>query len=497
MRYPIYLIDIEQEKEKAKEREEAAKEKAKEEKPDVIEVKKDGETTPEEATTAAAGGDDEDLDDLLDDTPEAINDTEPLWKKAPNTLEDEDYKKFYKKLFPVDPEPLFWIHLKVDHPFELDGILYFPKLNPNKPIKEQNIKLYAKQVFVSDNVKDVIPEFLGLLKGTIDSTDIPLNVSRSALQGDPNIKKISNYIIKKVAEGLKKLYRKDRERYEKIWEDIGLFVKYGCISDTKFDELCRHMVLFKDSEDKLVTMEEYVEKQPKEYEEKLKGKLIYFEQGKSDPALKNQLWSEKIHVVETENYIDPHFMQHVEMKKVGDHELKFVSIDSEVENLLACESTTDKDIKIKDLFRDFLINKKDSEKKAKEDEKKEEAVPTLANKDNLEVEVKAYKNATTPAYFKYDEQMKRLAQMTRTMGTSAMQMPVKKTLVINPANPLVQNALKIWEKGEKTQLVEKICNYVQDIATISGEGFQDTNEKNEFVKRSQDLVAELSQYAAQ
>ena len=157
--------------------------------------------------------------------PGLVNDTLPLWKKDPNSLTDTDYKEFYKKLFPMDPEPLFWIHLKVDHPFTLEGVLFFPKLNPNKPFNESNIRLYNKQVFVSNNVKDIVPEFLSLLKGCIDSSDIPLNVSRSSLQGDPNIKKISNYVIKKVAESLKKLFNNDRARYVAIWEDISLFIK--------------------------------------------------------------------------------------------------------------------------------------------------------------------------------------------------------------------------------------------------------------------------------
>ena len=169
--------------------------------------------------------------------PGLVNDTNPLWKRDPQTLKDEDYKEFYRKLFPMDGDPLFWIHLKVDHPFTLDGVLFFPKLNPNKPFNESNIRLYNKQVFVSNNIKDIVPEFLSLLKGCIDSSDIPLNVSRSSLQGDPNVKKISNYVIKKVAESLKKLFNNDRVKFETIWEDIALFIKYGAISDNKFDEI--------------------------------------------------------------------------------------------------------------------------------------------------------------------------------------------------------------------------------------------------------------------
>ncbi len=442
MPYNIFLIDIEEEKKKAKE---AKKNKDKQE-----------ELAP---------------------TP--INTTEPLWKKDPTSLKDEDYKQFYRELFPMDPEPLFWLHLNVDHPFKLEGILYFPKFNKNKPFNENNIQLYCRQVFVSDNVKNIIPEFLSLLKGTIDSTDIPLNVSRSALQGDPNIRKISNYIVKKVAEALKKLFKNDRARYEEIWEDIGIFVKYGCVSETKFDDLMRERVIFKNSEDKYVTLDEYRESIPADFKDKLKDKVIYFEEEKSDYALRSQLLSEGIHAVTTDDHIDPHFMQHVEIHKKGDHEIKFVSIDSEVENLLTTENTNDEDLKIKDFFEKVLVGEK------KEDDKPEDN-PLDAK---MEIEIKKLKNANSPAYFKIDEQMKRFAQMTRSMGQDTT-FPIKKTLVINPNNELIKNAYKISEAG-KTALAEKICHHVQDLATISSEGLN-IEQKDQFVTRTQELLKELT-----
>lgn len=404
---------------------------------------------------------------------EVINETTPLWKKDPTTLKDEDYKEFYRKMFPMDQEPLFWLHLNVDHPFTLQGVLFFPKINQAKPMQENGIKLYSKQVFVSDNVKNVIPDFLALLKGAIDSVDIPLNVSRSALQGDPNIKKISNYIIKKVAESLKKLATNERERYEKAWEDIGLFVKYGCMQDTKFDEVMRKFVLFKNSDNKLVTLEEYQAQVPEAYKEKLKDKYVYFEKNQSDESLRKQLWSEGIHVLETDTYIDPHFMQHAEMKAVGEQSFKFVAIDTEVENLLDAAATTPDDVKIKDFFKEVLVGSdKDIESK-------------------LDVDVKNLKSASSSAYFKVDENMKRFQQMTKSMGNNAFQMPIKKTLVVNPSNPLVKNALKIWEKGEKKELAQKLAFHVQDLASLSSEGLT-SEEKEKFVTRSQALVQELS-----
>ncbi len=417
------------------------------------------------------------LKDLSDKeaTEEIINDTNPLWKQDPTTLTDEDYRTFYKKLFPMDQEPLFWLHLNVDHPFTLQGVLYFPKINQSKPVQENGIKLYSKQVFVSDNVKNVIPDFLGLLRGAIDSTDIPLNVSRSSLQGDPNIKKISNYIIKKVAESLKKLFNSDRERFEKVWEDIGLFVKYGCMQDTKFDEVMRKFVFFKNSAGKYVTLEEYQASIPEQYKEKLKDKYVYFEKNLSDESLRKQLLADGINVIETDQYIDPHFMQHAEYSKINDTTCKFVSIDSEIENLLDSLATTEDDIKVKEFFKQVLIgDNKDIESK-------------------LDVDVKGFKNSSSSAYFKVDEQMKRFQQMTKSMGQTAFSMPIKKTLVVNPNNILIKNALKIWEKGEKKDLADKIAHHVQDLATLSSEGLS-SEDKEKFVNRSQSLVQELSQY---
>ncbi|MBC7541043.1 MAG: molecular chaperone HtpG [Bacteriovorax sp.] len=419
--------------------------------------------------------------------PGLVNDTKPLWKKDPTTITEIEYKEFYKKLFPMDPEPLFWIHLKVDHPFTLEGILYFPKLNPNKPFNESNIRLYNKQVFVSNNVKDIVPEFLSLLKGCIDSSDIPLNVSRSSLQGDPNIKKISNYVIKKVAESLKKLFNSDRERYVAIWEDISLFIKYGAISDTKFDEMMRDFVVFKDSENKFITLSEYRESIPAAYKEKMENKVLYFEKGKSDFALRKELHTNGLHAIETESYIDPHFMQHVEMTKVGESTYHFASVDSEIATLLEQDATTDSDIKVKELFTDVLIGKTTDKTEDEED------MDSLNHGGLKDIEIVKIKNSTSPAYFKVDEQMKRMHQMAKGMGNDAM-FPIKKTLVINPGSPLIQNALKLHEKGTNKPLVKKIVHHVEDLAQISSEGLKH-EDREAFVSRTQELMQELTNLA--
>jgi molecular chaperone HtpG len=419
--------------------------------------------------------------------PGLVNDTLPLWKKDPNSLTDTDYKDFYKKLFPMDPEPLFWIHLKVDHPFTLEGVLFFPKLNPNKPFNESNIRLYNKQVFVSNNVKDIVPEFLSLLKGCIDSSDIPLNVSRSSLQGDPNIKKISNYVIKKVAESLKKLFNNDRARYVAIWEDISLFIKYGAISDTKFDEMMRDFVIFKDSENKYITLTEYKDTIPDAYKEKMSDKVLYFEKGKSDFSLRKELHAHGIHAIETESYIDPHFMQHTEMTKLGETTYHFASVDSEISTLLEQDATTDSDIKVKELFSDVLIGKTTDKTEAEED------LDSLNHGGLKDIEIVKIKNSQSPAYFKVDEQMKRMQQMAKGMGNEAM-FPIKKTLVINPGSPLIQNALKLHEKGTNDPLVKKIVHHVEDLALISSEGLKH-EDREAFVSRTQELMQELTNLA--
>lgn len=411
-----------------------------------------------------------------------VNETEPLWKKDPSELKDEDYLAFYKKLYPMDQEPLFWLHLKVDHPFLLEGILYFPKINPKMPFNEKNIRLYSKQVFVSDNVKNIIPEFLSLLKGTIDSTDIPLNVSRSSLQGDPNIKKISNYVVKKVAESLKKLFNNDREKFESIWADSGLFVKYGCVSDTKFDELMRERIIFKNSDGKYVTLPEYFDSIPEEYKEKLGEKALYFEKDKADHAIINQLKDAGIMALEMDDHIDPHFMQHAEMHAMGKGDeakkVQFASVDSEIANLLETENTTDEDMKVQDLFKRVLIG---------DTKEGEEADPS-----QMEIEIQKIKGAATPAYYKVDEQMKRFQKMAESMGQGGgANFPLKRTLVINPSNPLIQNALKLHEKGSQEKLVEQIVHYVGDLASISSEGLK-SEDKEQFVRRSQDLIQDLT-----
>ena len=220
----------------------------------------------------------------------------------------------------------------------------------------------------------------------------------------------------------------------------------------------------------------------------MKDQVLYFEKDKSDISLRQQLLSEGVQTIEVDDYIDPHFMQHIEMKKLGDHQIKFSSLDAEIANILGTENATENDQKVKDLFESILSPKTDET----EEEKKEEEANPFSGDDKLDIEVQNIKNSTTPAFFKVDEQMKRLSKMTMSMGNNPF--PVKKTLVINPSNPLILNALKISETGNKKELVEKICHYVEDLAYISSEGLKVEN-RDSFVKRSQELISDLTTLA--
>jgi len=249
------------------------------------------------------------------DVPNIINKTQPIWTKAPSELKDEDYLSFYKELYPFTEDPLFWIHLNVDYPFNLTGVLYFPKLKNDFEIQKNKIKLFSRQVFITDEVKDVVPEFLMLLHGVIDSPDIPLNVSRSFLQSDSNVKKINSYISRKVAEKLQELFNKDRKGYESKWNDIGLFVKYGALSDEKFYEKAKDFVLLSNTQQEFYTPEEYKTK-VKDFQTDKNGQLIWLYTGDADQqhSFIQSAHQQQYDVLLMNSPIDNHFMQHLEMK---------------------------------------------------------------------------------------------------------------------------------------------------------------------------------------
>ena len=315
-----------------------------------------------------------------------INDTNPLWMKKPSECTDEEYKDFYRKVFMDFNEPLFWIHLNVDYPFNLKGILYFPKINHEFAGQEGQIKLFNNQVFVADNVKEVIPEFLMLLKGVIDCPDLPLNVSRSFLQNDGYVKKISAHITKKVADKLTSLYNSEKENYEKYWEDIDIFIKYGCLRDEKFYDKVKNIIIYKNLDNKFITLDEYLEGKD--------DKTVYYV---SDPKTQSQyinmFKNQGLDAVVLPSMMDTHFISFVEMKNEG---VTFKRIDSAINDI---SETAEKDDVAKE-----------------KDEKLIEKFKNEIGDDTLKIEVQSLKDNSIPAVILLSEQSRRMREMYRSYG---------------------------------------------------------------------------------
>ena len=390
--------------------------------------------------------------------PEQINDTSPLWLKRPADVTDEEYREFYHKVFHDYDEPLFWIHLNAEYPFNLKGILYFPKLKNEFTANEGVIKLYNNQVFVADNIKEVIPEFLMLLKGVIDCPDLPLNVSRSFLQNDGYVKKMAAYITRKVADRLLSEFNNRREDYQKYWDDIHPFVKYGCIRDEKFYERVKPALLYKTSAGDYLTLEEYKNRNcPGEEttvyyasDEKRQAQMIrlYTEQGKD--------------VVLLDTLIDNNFTSFMEYTE-REQKLKFLRVDA------AADGLTDEG---EPMAEDDLKRLGEMFKKATGD-------------DSLTVEAKPFKSDDLIAMITVDEQSRRLTEMSRQWGRD-MNLPEKRTLVLNRKHPVVQY-LEKQEDGEKTQ---QLCAQVFDLAEMARQPLV-ADRMVEFLRRSNALLTML------
>ena len=390
--------------------------------------------------------------------PEQINDTHPLWLKRPADVKDEEYHEFYHKVFHDYDEPLFWIHLNAEYPFNLKGILYFPKLKNEFTANEGVIKLYNNQVFVADNIKEVIPDFLMLLKGVIDCPDLPLNVSRSFLQNDGYVKKMAAYITRKVADRLLSEFNNRREDYQKYWDDIHPFVKYGCIRDEKFYERVKPALLYKTSAGDYLTLEEYKNKNcPGEEttvyyasDEKRQAQMIrlYTEQGKD--------------VVLLDTLIDNNFTSFMEYTE-REQKLKFLRVDA------AADGLTDEG---EPMAEDDLKRLGEMFKKATGD-------------DSLSVEAKPFKSDGLIAMITVDEQSRRLTEMSRQWGRD-MNLPEKRTLVLNRKHPVVQY-LEKQEDGEKTQ---QLCAQVFDLAEMARQPLV-ADRMVEFLRRSNALLTML------
>lgn len=394
--------------------------------------------------------------------PVVLNDTNPLWNKHPNECTDEQYKDFYRKVFRDYKEPLFWIHLNMDYPFNLKGILYFPKINMEYDSLEGTIKLYNNQVFIADNIKEVIPEFLMLLKGVIDCPDLPLNVSRSALQNDGFVKKISDYITKKVADKLSGMCKTDRENYEKYWDDIAPFIKYGYIKDEKFAEKMGDYILYKNLEGKYLTLNDCLE----ENKEKHENTIFYVTNEKEQSQYINMFKEEGIDAVIMPAAIDNPFISHVEQKHEG---LKFLRIDTDLNAS----------------FKEEV--KEDDEAFKKTSEELTEVFKKALNNDKLDIKVEKMKNASVASMITVSEETRRMQDMMKMYSMGGMDMSAfgatGETLVLNANHPLVKYVLE-HKDGENTA---KICEQLYDLASLA-HGQLSPERMTGFVNRSNDIM---------
>ena len=399
--------------------------------------------------------------------PVALNDVSPLWNKHPNECTEEEYKEFYRKVFMDFKEPLFWIHLNMDYPFNLKGILYFPKLNMEYDSLEGTIKLYNNQVFIADNIKEVIPEFLMLLKGVIDCPDLPLNVSRSALQNDGFVKKISDYITKKVADKLSGMCKTDRENYEKYWDDINPFIKFGCIKDEKFAEKMKDYIIFKNLDGKYLTLPECLE----ENKEKHENTVFYVTDEKEQSQYINMFKEAGLDAVILKHNIDSPFISHLEQKNEG---VKFLRIDADLTDTFKEETPEEE----KEAFKETADSLTELFKKA-------------LNNDKLTIKVEKLKNETIASMITVSEESRRMQDMMKMYNMYGMDPGMfgpQETLVLNANHKLVQRILANKD-GAHTQ---DICEQLYDLASLS-HGSLSPERMTRFIARSNELMELLSE----
>ncbi len=394
-----------------------------------------------------------------------INNTVPIWTKAPGELKDEDYLEFYRELYPFAEEPLFWIHLNVDYPFNLTGVLYFPKLKNDFEIQKNKIKLFSRQVFITDEVKDIVPEFLLLLHGVIDSPDIPLNVSRSFLQADSNVKKINSYISRKVADKLAELFKKDRKPYEEKWTDIGLFVKYGALSDEKFYEKAKEFLLLTNTNNEHYTLEEYNAK-VKDFQTDKNGTLVYLYtiDAERQHSYVQAAQKKGYDVLLMNSPIDTHFIHHLEMK-LEKTSLKRVDAD----------------------VLDKLIEKEEQSKHTLTDEETrrlKEIFEKAINNPLMKVEIESQQAEGMPVTITMEEWMRRMKDMSRVGGGLNFygSMPDTYKVAINANHKVVETILKAGEE-QQTQMAKQAF----DLALLS-QGMLKGADLTAFVERSVEVI---------
>ncbi len=406
-----------------------------------------------------------------EEEPKPVNETHPLWTKHPNACKKEDYIDFYRKVFNDYKEPLFWIHLNMDYPFNLKGILYFPKITNQYESIEGTIKLYNNQVFIADNIKEVIPEFLLLLKGVIDCPDLPLNVSRSALQNDGFVSKISDYITKKVADKLSGMYKTDKEEYEKYWNDISPFIKFGCLRDEKFAEKMNDYVLFQNLSGKYLTFKECLE----ENKEKHENTIFYVSDRRQQGQYIDMFKKAKLDAVYLEHVIDTSYISQLEMKNEG---VQFLRIDTDLDRV----------------FRK-RTSKKDQAELDEKAGKLQERLRKLTGKEKLEVSLQNLKNADVSSMLTVSEESKRMEDMMIQMGMMGMdntefeQMRTPGTLVLNNNNELVQYVLSHTE--DDAENADMVLEQLYDLAKLGNEPLT-PEEMSKFIARSNRIMVLLT-----
>ena len=447
MAVPIYLEDLEEQRKAAERKAEAEKKKAEE-------GKKDDDQNETEADT------DDFNTEADDDVEKPINDTHPLWLKAPRDCTDDEYKAAYRKLFHTWEDPLFWVHLNVDYPFNLKGILYFPKIKRDFGPNDGEIKLFNRQVFVADNIKEVIPEFLMLLKGVIDCPDLPLNVSRSFLQNDGYVKRLSQHITKKVADKLNALFNTERKTYEGYWNDIAPFVKYGCLRDEKFYEQVKNVLLFQTVGGEYLTLKEYQDKNA----EKAEKKVFYTTEPQRQAAAVALYTERGIDVVVMDTLIDMNFMSFLEYGG-GNDGLTFARVDADVSGLKAEDdaSVTLDENALQELFRAALDQK------------------------DLVVKAETLSDEALPVVLVEDEQVRRYKEMSAAYGEK-FDFPSRYTLVLNKKSPTVQKLAEMPEGEKRTLLAEQLY----DVARLSSRPL-DAEDLKAFIARSNKLISMLAE----
>jgi molecular chaperone HtpG len=393
--------------------------------------------------------------------PKPINDTEPLWLKKPSDVTDEEYKSFYHKVFTDFNEPLFWIHLNMDYPFRLKGILYFPKLKHELDSIEGQVKLYNNQVFIADNLKEVIPEFLLLLKGTIDCPDLPLNVSRSFLQNDGYVTKMSKYITKKVADKLNSLFKKNREEYEGFWKDISQFIKYGCMREHDFYDKVKESLLFQTTDGKFVTMKEYLDGGMSKDDKKL-----YYVTDEQQQAQYIKLFKDNgMEAVVLDTKLDVPYVSFLEANSEG---VKLARIDSDVAELLKSETEVELDSEaLEKLFKSAL------------------------NNENIKLKVQTLKTAEVSAMIELNEQTRRMQEMSKMYGFGG-DMPMDEELVLNSNNKTVQLLLELSGKEDKKEEADMLCKQIYDLAVMSHKPLSQ-EAMTAFVARSNKIMELLAE----